>query len=109
MLTLCILSKHSRVMFFSVNFVAFDMGSFLRFSDVQDFQAVYRGLSWWFRTVSEQFRPITILSLSRFQFLSLKHCRCWFENFLGAYEGDEGKLGNLHTFNAAGPHISEIN
>ena len=69
---------------------------------------VYRWLSCWFRKVSERFRPVATISLSRFQFLSLKHYRCWFENFSEACEGDEGKLENLHTFNAAGPHKTDV-
>ncbi|GMN29805.1 hypothetical protein TIFTF001_002568 [Ficus carica] len=66
------------------------------FSTFTDFQAVYRGISWWFPSGSGGLQ----LFLSRFQFLSLKHCRCWFGNFSGACEGDEGKPDLWHTFNA---------
>ena len=48
------------------------------------------------------------VSLSGFRILSLKHCRCWFRNFFGACEGDEGKGGNVHALNAGGAHLSDV-
>ena len=73
-----------------------------------DVEAVYGGISWWFAAVSERLPPVATLSLSRFQFLSLKHCRRWYGNFFGACEGDEGKGGNLLALNAGGAHLSDV-
>ena len=59
------------------------------FSRLADVEAVYGGISWWFVAVSAWLPPVAMLSLSRFQFLSLNHCRRGYGK-KGACGGDEG-------------------